>query len=57
MLIDPKSGKSVDPKSLPRDLRARERVLSGLREVFIVPRKHGSMFNLGERAHLVQGTK
>ena len=57
MLIDPKSGKSVDPKSLPRDPRARERVLSGLREVFTVPRKHGSMFNLGERARLVQGTK
>ena len=51
MLID-KKGRPFDPKKLPKGRRQREEKLAGLRETSDLRPKHGSMFNLGERARL-----
>lgn len=51
MLID-KKGRKFDPKKLPKGRHQREAKLATLREVSDVKPKHGSMFNLGERARL-----
>lgn len=50
MLID-KKGRVFDPKKLPHG-KGRDKVLAELREVFCIRPKHGTMFNLGERARL-----
>ncbi len=51
MLID-KRGRPFDPKKLPKGRAQREQKLATLREVYTVRPKHGSLFNLGERARL-----
>lgn len=57
MLIDSK-GRQYDPNKLPKgreNRTRREGILAGLRELLIpAPPKHGTMFNLGERARLKQ---